>query len=69
MTVMKTCRFISLFAILAMLAWSCDPKVDPDNPGGGEDPEENRVDAISGATITSRGVDNMMRELRMGNGE
>ena len=31
--------------------------------------EENRVDAISGATITSRGVDNMMRELRMGNGE
>lgn len=31
--------------------------------------EENRVDAISGATITSRGVDEMMRKLRMGNVE
>ena len=31
--------------------------------------EENRVDAISGATITSRGVDNMMKELKMGNVE
>ena len=30
---------------------------------------ENRVDAISGATITSRGVDNMMKELKMGNVE
>ena len=29
--------------------------------------EENRVDAISGATITSRGVDNMMKELRIEN--
>ena len=31
--------------------------------------EENRVDAISGATITSRGVDEMLKELRMENGE
>ena len=31
--------------------------------------EENRVDAISGATITSRGVDEMMKELKMGNVE
>lgn len=31
--------------------------------------EENRVDAISGATITSKGVDEMMRKLRMGNVE
>jgi len=29
--------------------------------------EENRVDAISGATITSRGVDEMMKELRIEN--
>jgi len=26
--------------------------------------EENRVDAISGATITSKGVDKMMRNLK-----
>ena len=29
--------------------------------------EENRVDAISGATITSRGVDEMMRQLEISN--
>ena len=36
----------------------------------GKDPEiaeENRVDAISGATITSRGVDEMMKQLVMSN--
>ena len=36
----------------------------------GKDPEiaeENRVDAISGATITSRGVDEMMRQLEISN--
>ncbi len=29
--------------------------------------EENRVDAISGATITSRGVDEMMEQLKINN--
>lgn len=48
---MKTCRLISLFAILAMLAWSCDPKVDPDNPGGGGEPDDSRVDEINGTQI------------------
>ena len=36
----------------------------------GKDPEiaeENRVDAISGSTITSRGVDEMMRQLEISN--
>ena len=36
----------------------------------GKEPEiadENRVDAISGATITSRGVDEMMKQLVMSN--
>ena len=36
----------------------------------GKDPEiaeENRVDAISGATITSRGVDEMMKQLVISN--
>ena len=36
----------------------------------GKDPEiaeENRVDAISGATITSRGVDEMMMQLEISN--
>jgi len=36
----------------------------------GKEPEiadENRVDAISGATITSRGVDEMMRQLEISN--
>lgn len=38
--------------------------------GKGDNVEkENRVDAISGATITSRGVDKMMQELRRENRE
>lgn len=34
---------------------------------GGNIAEENRVDAISGATITSKGVDKMLQELKIEN--
>ena len=48
---MKTGRFISLFTLLALLAWSCDPKVDPDDPGSGDNPDDTRVDVINGTQI------------------